>query len=683
MTKEEARIRIEHLSEQLNEHNYRYYVLSDPVISDYQFDMMMEELIKLEKEFPEYSYSDSPAHRVGGEVTKSFNSVRHRYPMLSLANTYSEEEVRDFDNRVRKTLGMETTYTCELKYDGVAIGLTYENGKLVQAVTRGDGVQGDDVTANVKTIKSIPLSLRGNYPQNFEIRGEIFYPHEGFKKLNLERVETEESPFANPRNAAAGTLKMQDSAIVAQRPLDCFLYYLLGPDLPFETHYENLKESSKWGFKVSSHIALCQNLDEVFKYIDHWNQERTKLPYDIDGVVIKVNALDYQEELGYTAKSPRWAIAYKFRAEQALTKLNYISYQVGRTGAVTPVANLEPVLLAGTTVKRASLHNADIIAELDVREGDYVYIEKGGEIIPKIIGVDMERRDEHSKPAVFIKYCPECHHELIRKPGEVAYYCTNSDGCPPQIKGRLEHFIGRRAMDIESLGEGKIELLFDKGLVENPADFYNLQFQQLIGLEKTYPATIDKKERTVSFREKTVMNILEGIERSKQVPFERVLFGLGIRFVGETVAKILTRHFGTIKNLQTATFDELVEVEEIGEKIAGSIIGYFNNLMNMNIVNRLSDSGVQLAIKPTGENVRNNLLEGKKFVVSGVFEDYSRDQLKEIVDQNGGKNVASVSSTTDFLIAGEKMGPSKREKAITLGVLIISLDEFLNMIQAK
>ena len=676
----EAKDRIEKLATALHEHNYRYYILSDPTISDYEFDVKLKELEKLEKEFPEFTSPESPTKRVGGDITIAFQQVKHQYPMLSLGNTYNEGEIIDFIQRVKKTIEDEVEYVCELKYDGVAIGLRYENGKLVQALTRGDGVQGDDVTTNVKTIKSIPLVLQGNaYPEVFEIRGEILMPHKSFDELNLAKVENGDNPFANPRNAASGSLKMQDSAEVAKRMLDCYLYFMQGENLPFDNHYDNLIEARKWGLKVPEYIRICKNEKEIFDFINYWDKARHDLEFDIDGIVIKVNSFRQQDELGFTAKSPRWAISYKFKAEQVSTKLVSIDYQVGRTGAVTPVANLKPVLLAGTTVKRASLHNADIIAKLDVRVGDTVYVEKGGEIIPKIVGVKTEIRDLFSVPVEFAKNCPECNTALIRKEGEAAYYCPNDEGCPPQIKGKLEHFISRKAMNIDSLGEGKIELLFDKELVNNAADLYDLNYEQIYGLEKIYPADLEKKERKVSFKQKASENILNGVEASLQVPFPRVLFALGIRYVGETVAKKLAEHFKTMDALMQASYDELVEVHEIGERIAESVIAYFANENHLDLVNRLKASGLKMEAEG-GAAPKSQVLDGKTFVVSGVFTHFSRDSIKVAIEENGGKNVSSISGNTDYLVAGDKMGPAKRTKAEKLGVKIISEEEFRGMI---
>jgi DNA ligase (NAD+) len=595
--------------------------------------------------------------------------------MLSLTNTYSQEEVIDFDKRIRKTLTDEPEYVCELKYDGVAIGLTYVEGKLVRAVTRGDGVQGDDVTTNVRTIKSVPLRLQGDYPSEFEIRGEIFMPRSSFNRLNEARQQAQLPSFANPRNAASGSLKMQDSSEVAKRNLDCYLYSLLGENLPFENHYDNLRKARSWGLKVPQFISLCKDMDEIFEFISFWDKERKDLEFDIDGVVIKINAFRQQRMLGYTAKSPRWAIAYKFKAEGALTQLVSVDFQVGRTGAVTPVANLEPVFLAGTTVKRASLHNADIIKTLDLHEDDFVFVEKGGEIIPKVVSVDTEKRQPGSKPVLFVDNCPECGTSLKRKEGEAAYYCPNSDGCPPQIKGKLEHFISRRAMNIESLGEGKIELLFDKNLIKNAADLYDLQHDDLLGLEKIYKPTDGGKPRRVSFREKTVEKIISGIENSKTVPFERVLYSLGIRYVGETVAKKMARHFGSIDAIMAASTEELIEAEEIGDKIAESVINYFEEESHVEMIERLRNHGLQLEIVETKTD-QDLILKDKTIVVSGTFENYSRDELKDLIESLGGKNSSSVSSKTDFLVAGENMGPAKLKKAKDLGVKILSEPDF-------
>lgn len=672
--------KIEKLSRELDEHNYNYYVLDKPTISDFEFDRLLKELAELEGQYPAYALPDSPTQRVGGEPTSEFKTVTHTYPFLSLSNSYSEDEIRDFDLRVKKTTGGEVAYVCELKYDGVAIGLTYRNGQLVQAATRGDGERGDDITQNARTIRSIPLQLRNDFPEELEIRGEIFFPLRQFEKLNADREARGEVPYANPRNTASGTLKMQDPKEVSRRKLDCYLYYIPGESERFQTHDQMLKYAASLGFKVARNWALCQNLDEVFEYIRDWEQGRRQLPYEIDGIVIKVNDIRQQKLLGYTAKSPRWAIAYKYSAEQAETVLRSITYQVGRTGAVTPVANLEPVLLAGTTVKRASLHNADIISKLDIRPGDHVFVEKGGEIIPKIVGVNLSRRAEGSTPVSFIESCPECGTALYRKPGEAAHYCPNEDHCPPQIKGKLEHFISRKAMDIDSLGEGKIELLFDKGLVENVADLYKLTYDQLLGLEKVIDDGEGTTGKRISFREKTTEKILSGIDASRSIPYPRVLYALGIRYVGETVARKLAAYFRDIDKLMGASVEELTEVEEIGEKIAESVMQYFSKAEHAEIIRQLKDHGLQLSIAEE-EQAHPDLLQGKSFVVSGVFESYSRDEVKRLIEQFGGKNVGSISSRTDYLLAGSNMGPSKRIKAEQLGIPIISESEFEEMIR--
>lgn len=670
MTREEAKARIDLLSHKLEEHNYRYYVLDNPSISDYDFDMLLEELIKLEKEYPEFLSPSSPSQRVGGQVTKEFETVKHRYPMMSLANSYSKEELIDFENRIKRLVGDDDIeYVCELKYDGVAMGLTYKDGKLVLGVTRGDGSQGDDVTTNVKTIRSIPLKLKGvDYPDNFEVRCEVFMSLEAFNRLNREREEIGEALLANPRNTTSGTLKMQDSAVVASRGLDCFVYMVLGEGLPFEKHFDAVNKCKEWGFKISPYTKVCKNLDEIFDYINHWDTERHKLPFETDGVVIKVNSFKLQNNLGFTSKSPRWAIAYKFKAEQAATTLNSITYQVGRTGAITPVANLEPVLLAGTTVKRASLHNADQITKLDLRIGDTVYVEKGGEIIPKVVGVDLTQRKLDSTSVEYATHCPECGAELIRNEGEAQHYCPNELACPPQIKGKMEHFIGRKAMDIDGMGAETVDQLFEAGLINNVADIYDLQKEQLLPLER--------------MAEKSVNNLLEGIEKSKEIPFERVLFALGIRFIGETVAKKLARHFKSIDNLRIASYDELIAVDEIGERIAQSIISYFSDARNIEIIDRLREKGLQFEVDEAENELASDKFAGLNFVVSGVFNTFSRDSIKETIEQNGGKNVGSVSSKTDYLVAGENMGPAKREKAEKLGIKIVSEDEFIAMLDA-
>lgn len=679
MTEAEARERIAELTEQLRQHNYNYYVLSAPVISDYAFDMLLEELVRLEKEFPQFADPNSPAKRVGGEITKDFPTVEHNIPMLSLSNTYSEEEVSAFDMRVRKELSREPEYVCELKYDGVAISITYRYGQFVRAVTRGDGTRGDDVSANVKTIRSVPLKLHGNYPELFEARGEIFLPHEGFLKINRDREESGEALFANPRNAASGSIKMQDSAEVARRPLSCVFYSINGEGLPHSTHYDNLKEAKKWGLPISDYIIKTGNTSDIFMFIHEMGEARTSLPFDIDGVVIKLNDFNQQQSLGFTAKSPRWAIAYKFMAEQAATRLVSVSYQVGRTGAVTPVANLDPVPLAGTTVKRASLHNADIMQALDLHEGDVVKVEKGGDIIPKITGVVEDERIAGSRRINFITHCPECGTALVRKDGEAAHFCPNDKACPPQIKGKIEHFISRRAMDIDSLGEGKVEMLYDHGLVRDPADLYSLEPEQLLGLEKVFPAEDGKKERKVKFREKTVDNIIKGINDSKDIPFERVLFALGIRYVGETVARILARHYRSLEALAAADIPSLTGIHEIGERIAGSVVEYFSDPENLEMVGRLRAAGLRMEVLD-GLDDGQDILEGKTFVISGTFEGYSRDAVREMIIRYGGKNTSAVTSNTDYLIAGDNAGPAKLEKAVKNKVTVLSLEDFLNMI---
>ncbi len=678
MTEQEAKSRIEQLTRRLQQHNYNYYVLAKPTISDYDFDLLLKELEMLEKQYPQFRLPDSPTLRVGGDITKEFKTVKHRYPMMSLSNSYSEGEIKDFINRVTKAVGNNVEFVCELKYDGVAISLTYQNGLLAQAVTRGDGVRGDDVTNNIKTIKAIPLRLRGDFPEELEVRGEIFMPHEGFKRLNREREEIGDAPFANPRNATAGSIKMQDPKEVAKRPLDCIIYYVPQSLQGITTHYEAIKYIKSLGIKTSNNLALCRKEEEIFEFINDWNLGREHLPYDIDGIVIKVNDLSLQKKLGYTAKSPRWAIAYKFKAERVETLLFSIDYQVGRTGAVTPVANLKPVQLAGTIVKRASLHNADIIAQLDVRIGDTVYVEKGGEIIPKIVGVNLNKRPADAARVKFIERCPQCETPLVRKEGEAVWYCPNEDNCPPQIKGKLEHFISRKAMNIDSLGEGKIEVLFDNGLVKDVADLYYLTHDRLLGLEKIIPAEDNKKEKRISFQEKTVQNILKGIESSLTVPFPRVLYALGIRYVGETVAKKLANHFKSIDRLQQAGYDELISVEEIGEKIAESVIQWFQKPKHLEIIERLKAKGIQMEITEEATPV-SDVLQGKSFVVSGVFERHSRTEIKALIEQYGGKNTGSLSSKTDYLLAGANMGPAKKEKAEKLGIPIISETAFEEM----
>lgn len=659
--------RIDQLREELHAHNYNYYVLNAPVISDQEFDRLMRELQELEAKHPEHFDANSPTMRVGSDINKNFVQVEHRYPMLSLGNTYSEAEVTEFYERVRKSLNEDFEICCEMKFDGTSISLTYEDGKLVRAVTRGDGTKGDDVTDNVKTIRSVPLVLHGEgYPKSFEIRGEILMPWVVFEELNRERELREEPLFANPRNAASGTLKSQNSSVVANRKLDAYLYYLLGDNLPFDGHYENLQAAEKWGFKISHIMRKVRSLDEIFAFINYWDIERKNLPVATDGIVLKVNSLRQQRNLGYTAKSPRWAIAYKFQAEQALTKLLKVTYQVGRTGAVTPVANLEPVQLSGTVVKRASLHNADIIASLDLHIGDMVYVEKGGEIIPKITGVDIASRPADSEKVEFITHCPECGSRLIRYEDEAAYYCTNETNCPPQIKGKIEHFISRRAMNIEGLGPETVDQFYQEGMIHDVADLYALKAGEISRLER--------------LGEKSAENIVKGIEASKQVPYERVLFALGIRFVGETVAKKVARAFRSIDALEAATLDDLIHVDEIGEKIAQSIILYFANEQNRRLVERLRQAGLRMEAAEEDLSGHTDILQGKSVVVSGVFARHSRDEYKALIEKHGGKNVGSISRKTSFILAGENMGPSKQKKASQLGIPIVSEEEFLSMI---
>lgn len=658
---------IEQLREELNMHNYNYYVLSNPTISDFDFDKKMQELIDLETSHPEYADPSSPSQRVGSDITKTFNQVEHIYPMLSLSNTYSEAEVIEFYNRVKKDLNDDFEIVCELKYDGASISLTYTDGKLTQAVTRGDGVKGDDITANVKTIRSIPLSLRGNdYPALFEIRGEILMPWKVFEELNKERAEQEENLFANPRNATSGTLKLQDSKVVATRKLDAYLYYMLGENLPTNGHYENLLKAKEWGFKTSDATIKCSTLDEVFAFIKKWDVERKNLPVATDGIVLKVNSLLQQKNLGYTAKSPRWAIAYKFQAEQEVTRLLSVSYQVGRTGAITPVANLEPVKLSGTTVKRASLYNADAIDALDLHINDMVYVEKGGEIIPKITQVDTDAREAGNLKVEFIKECPECGTTLIRDEGEAAYYCPNYMGCPPQIKGRIEHYLTRKAMDIAG-GSETVEHLFNAGLIHNVADLYTLQWEQVAELER--------------WAEKSAKNLIQSIADSVNIPYPRVLYALGIRFVGETVAKKVAKAFPSIDLLIQATVEQLVEVDEIGERIAQSIVDFFKKEENQDIIRKLRQFGIQFETCGSITDQQTNKLEGLTIVISGTFEKHSRDEYKVLIDLNGGKNSGSISAKTNYVLAGANMGPAKLEKAQKLGVKILNEDEFLKMIE--
>ena len=681
--KEEIKLRIAELSEIIESHNYNYYVLAQPTISDYDFDMLLKELIVLEQQYPDLILSTSPTQRVGGDITKEFQTVRHRYPMLSLSNSYNIEEVKDFINRIKKTIDDDVEFVCELKFDGISISLTYENGAFVKAVTRGDGTQGDDVTTNVKTIRSIPLRLKGNYPDFFEMRGEIIMPHSSFNSINIEREDLGLQPFANPRNAAAGTIKLQDSKEVAKRKLDQYCYFMMMDDdkMIFKNHYESLMAAREWGFNVSDFMTLCKNVDDIEAFIDYWNEERKKLPFDIDGIVIKVNDFKQRDILGYTAKSPRWAIAYKFKAEEAHTQLLSVDFQVGRHGTITPVANLEPVQLAGTIVKRATLHNADFIDQLDLHYDDIVSVEKGGEIIPKITGVDLSQRKDDSKKVTFIEYCPECKTQLIKAEGETAWYCPNALGCPPQIKGRIEHFISRKAMNIESLGEGKVEVLFDNNLIKDYSDLYELTYDKIFGLEKII--IVDEENnisRKVSFKEKTANNIIDAIEKSKNVPFARVLFALGIKYVGETTAKLIAKAMGNIDNIISASVEELTDIEEVGSKIAISIKDFFSDERNISIINKLKEYGLQFEQEKQSEESDSQILSGKSIVVSGVFSSMSRDEIKQLIEDHGGKNVSSISSKTSFVVAGDKMGPEKRKKAESLGIEIKSEAEFLEMI---
>jgi len=662
----EIQTKIQQLREELNQHNHNYYVLDRPTISDFEFDVKLKELQNLELQHPEFFDENSPTQRIGGTITKNFQTVVHENRMYSLDNSYSKEDLQDWETKIQKVLGnVPLKYTCELKYDGASISITYQDGKLLKAVTRGDGFQGDDVTNNIKTIRSIPLQLKGNFPSKFDIRGEIILPLDGFEKMNQELIEIGEQPYSNPRNTASGSLKLQDSAEVAKRPLDCLLYFITGTDLPFQTQYSGLEAARNWGFKVPNQSKLAANLDEVFEFINYWDVHRHDLPYETDGVVIKVDDFNLQNELGYTAKSPRWAIAYKFKSEQVVTKLNSISYQVGRTGAITPVANLEPVQLAGTIVKRASLHNADQIEKLDIRIGDTVFVEKGGEIIPKIIGVS--HRGTQSEPTKYITYCPECNSELTRKEGEAQHYCPNYYGCPPQIIGRIQHYISRKAMDIEGLGGETVALLYENGLVKDYSDLYELTVEQVIPLER--------------MAQKSAENLVNGIQKSKEVPFERVLFALGIRYVGETVAKKLAKHYKTISALSQASMMDLILVDEIGDRIAQSVIEFFENQDNTKIIERLQSFGVQFEIVEKFNPDATDLLIGKTFVVSGVFELFSRDDLKKSIEDNGGKVGSSISAKTDYVIAGDNMGPAKLEKANQLGIPIISEHDFVDMIK--
>jgi DNA ligase (NAD+) len=670
MTNQEAQDRIRELSKDLHHYNYMYYQKHVSVVTDYEFDKLLEELIKLEEKFPQFKKDDSPSQRVGGSITKDFPTIIHRYRMLSLGNTYSKDDLLDFDKRLKKLLGddKELEYICELKFDGVSISLTYENGKLVTAATRGDGVQGDDVTANAKTIRTVPLGVQGDdFPDTFEVRGEVFMPNKVFEELNAQRAKEGKDLYANPRNTASGTMKLQDSAEVAKRKLDAYLYFLLGENLPHKTHEEAIKAVESWGFNVSPTYRKCTGIDAVMEYVNYWEQERKNLLVETDGVVIKVNDIDLQEQLGFTSKSPRWAIAYKYQAESVSTKLNSITYQVGRTGSVTPVAELAPVQLAGTTVKRASLHNADEIeSRLQLHEGDMVFVEKGGEIIPKVTRVDLTKRMTNAQPIRFIDNCPECGTQLIRKDGEANHYCPNEKGCPPQIKGRIEHFIQRNALDIDSMGGETINQLFEKGLVKNVADLYDLTLKQLLSLDR--------------FGEKSARNLIEGLQQSKSIAFARVLYGLGIRFVGKTVAQKLAVHFKTMDAIQQASHDELVAVEDIGARIADSLIEHFKDAENADIINRLKAAGLQFEDNTPVLQKDSDKLDGKTFVVSGTFTQFSRDEIKKKIETNGGKVVSSISKKLDYLIAGDKMGPSKLEKAKKLDVTMISEDEFIQMV---
>lgn len=670
MSPAEAKNRIESLSSELQQHNYNYYVLAMPTIADFDFDKKLEELSELEKQFPEFTDPDSPTQKVGGDLTKEFVTVKHRWPMLSLGNTYNEQELLDFDQRIRKAIGDNFEYVCELKFDGLSMSLTYENGILARAVTRGDGIQGDDVTTNVRTINTIPKRLKhGDYPDQFEIRGEVFMHLKAFERLNNERIEAGEVPYANPRNFASGTIKMQDSAEVAKRPLDCFLYFLYTEKLLFKTHWESLQAVKRWGFHTNEHSKLCGSIEDVFNFINYWDKKRFDLSYDIDGIVIKVNSYAQQQELGFTAKSPRWAIAYKYKAEQVQTELLAVTYQVGRTGAVTPVANLKPVLLAGTTVKRATLHNADEIEKrLKLHEHDWVFVEKGGEIIPKIISVNLDKRDPSAKPISYITNCPECGTQLIRKEGEAASYCPNDEGCRPQIVGKMQHFISRKAMNIDGLGDETIETLYQNKFISRISDIYGLA------------AYSDELKKMGRFGEKSINNMLEGIEKSKQMPFEKVLFGLGIRYVGETVARKLAAHFKNIDALGAAPFEELITADEIGERIALSIIEYFGNESHRAEIQKLKDYGLQFVTVEKEVNLASEKLNGQSFIISGVFEKFSRDELKDIIEQNGGKIVSSISAKLNYLVAGENMGPAKLEKAQKLNIPIITDQDLLTMI---
>lgn len=688
MNETEARERIAELSEIIDNHNYNYYILSQPTISDYDFDMLMNELVKLEKEFPQFASPISPTKRVGGDITNEFPTVKHRYPMLSLANSYNRDEIIDFINRTKKQLDDESSqveFVCELKFDGVSISLTYEHGVLVRAVTRGDGAQGDEVTNNVKTIRTIPLKLKGDHPDFFEMRGEVIMPHESFRRINAERDDLGLQVFANCRNAASGSLKLFDSKETANRRLDNFCYYMMMDNIPYSSHYESLMAAKDWGFNISPHIKVCRTIGEIEDFINYWDVKRHELPFDIDGIVIKVNSFAQREQLGLTSKSPRWAIAYKFKAEEVKTRLLSVDFQVGRHGTITPVANLEPVQLGGTTVRRATLNNADFIKQLDLHNDDTVIVVKGGEIIPKIIGVDTDRRKADSDEIQFIRRCPQCGSELVQNEGEAAWYCPNSLGCPPQIKGRIEHFIGRKAMNIESLGEGKVEVIFDNHLINNYADLYDLTYDKLYGLEKVvtvedeYSLMNESVTKKVSFKEKTVNNILNSLTKSREMPFAKVLFALGIKEVGEVTAKIIANTMGDIDTIMKASVEELQQINTVGETIANNIRDFFDDERNIDIINRLRKFGLQFKQEKKAAT-ENQVLSGKTIVVSGVFANFSRDGIKQVIEDLGGKNVSSISAKTDFVVAGDKMGPEKRKKAETLGVRILNETEFMEMI---
>lgn len=688
MNETEAKERIDELSEIIDNHNYNYYILSQPTISDYDFDILMNELIKLEKKFPDLASPTSPTKRVGGDITNDFPTVKHRYPMLSLANSYNRDEIIDFINKTKRQLDDENSqveFVCELKFDGVSISLTYEHGVLVRAVTRGDGAQGDEVTSNVKTIRTIPLKLKGNYPDFFEMRGEVIMPHESFRRINTERDDLGLQVFANCRNAASGSLKLFDSKETANRRLDNFCYYMMMDDIPYPSHYESLMAAKDWGFNISPHIKVCRTIGEIEDFINYWDVKRHELPFDIDGIVIKVNSFAQREQLGLTSKSPRWAIAYKFKAEEVKTRLLSVDFQVGRHGTITPVANLEPVQLGGTTVRRATLNNADFIKQLDLHNDDTVIVVKGGEIIPKIIGVDTDQRKADSDEVLFIKRCPQCGTELVQNEGEAAWYCPNSLGCPPQIKGRIEHFIGRKAMNIESLGEGKVEVIFDNHLINNYADLYDLTYDKLYGLEKVvtvedeYSLMNESVTKKISFKEKTVNNILNSLMKSREVPFTKVLFALGIKEVGEVTAKIIANTMGDIDTIIKASVEELQQINTVGETIAHNIRDFFDDERNINIINRLREFGLQFKQEKKAAT-ENQVLSGKTIVVSGVFANFSRDGIKQVIEDLGGKNVSSISAKTDFVVAGDKMGPEKRKKAETLGIRILNETEFMEMI---